>query len=212
RPDLDKLLERYNLKNAQDLLAAIGRGEISAVQVANSHAPTAEEPQGEANPEKAGQRRPASSGHGRVIVEGVDDLMTHMARCCKPVPYDAITGYITRGRGVTIHRQDCPVVRRLEEQQGERLIPVAWSHSQPPGAFLVDIQVHAHDRKGLLRDITSVLSNEELDLLGVKTHSNRRKERADMRFTLEVGDVAQLSRVMKKLEQIPDVLEVRRQS
>ncbi len=210
RPDLEKLLPRYNLKSVDDLYAAIGRGEISAVQVANSGQPA--RPTEEEIVEKAAQRpRRSTTSHGRVVVEGVDDLMTTMARCCKPVPHDPIVGYITRGRGVTIHRRDCPVVKRLEEEQRERLIPVAWSQSQPPGAFLVDIQVHAADRKGLLRDITSVFSNEEVDVLGVKTRSNRRKETADMRFTVEVSDVTQLSRVMEKLNQVPDVVEVRRQ-
>jgi len=212
RPDLEKLLPRYNLKSVDDLYAAIGRGEISAVQVANSGQPAPARPAEEEIVEKAAQRpRRSTTSHGRVVVEGVDDLMTTMARCCKPVPYDPIVGYITRGRGVTIHRRDCPVVKRLEEEQRERLIPVAWSESQPPGAFLVDIQVHAADRKGLLRDITSVFSNEEVDVLGVKTRSNRRKETADMRFTVEVSDVTQLSRVMEKLNQVPDVVEVRRQ-
>jgi len=212
RPDLEKLLPRYNLKSVDDLYAAIGRGEISAVQVANSGQPAPARPADEEIVEKAAQRpRRSTTSHGRVVVEGVDDLMTTMARCCKPVPHDPIVGYITRGRGVTIHRRDCPVVKRLEEEQRERLIPVAWSQSQPPGAFLVDIQVHAADRKGLLRDITSVFSNEEVDVLGVKTRSNRRKETADMRFTVEVSDVTQLSRVMEKLNQVPDVVEVRRQ-
>ncbi len=212
RPDLEKLLPRYRLKTVEDLYAAIGRGEVSAIQVANAQLPALERPVEEEILERAAQResRPPKS-HGRVVVEGVDDLMTSMARCCKPVPGDEIIGYITRGRGVTIHRRDCPVVRRLEQEQRERLIPVSWSESQPPGAFLVDIHVHAGDRKGLLRDITSVFSNEEVDVLGVKTRSNRRKETADMRFTVEVKDVGQLSRVLEKLHQVPDVVEVRRQ-
>ena len=196
----------------EDLYAAIGRGEVSPVQVASAQAPPEERPVEESIAEKAALReRRQGRGHGQVMVEGVDDLMTNMARCCKPVPYDPIVGYITRGRGVTIHRRDCPVVKRLREEQQERLIPVTWSEEQPQGAFLVDIQVHAGGRKGLLRDITSVFSNEEVDVLGVKTRSNRRKETADMRFTVEVQDVTQLSRVMEKLEQVPDVVGVRRQ-
>ena len=212
RPDLSRLLARYNFTAVEDLYAAIGRGEVSPVQVASAQAPPEERPVEESIAEKAAlrERRPGR-GHGQVMVEGVDDLMTNMARCCKPVPYDPIVGYITRGRGVTIHRRDCPVVKRLREEQQERLIPVTWSEEQPQGAFLVDIQVHAGDRKGLLRDITSVFSNEEVDVLGVKTRSNRRKETADMRFTVEVQDVTQLSRVMEKLEQVPDVVGVRRQ-
>lgn len=212
RPDLEQLLPRYHLKSVDDLYAAIGRGELSAAQVANARIASVEPPVEEQIVEKAARRETRTKGsHGRVVVEGVDDLMTSMARCCKPVPGDTIIGYITRGRGVTIHRKDCPVARRLSQEQPERLIPVAWSEDQPKGHFLVDIQIHAADRKGLLRDISSVFSNEEMDVLGVKTRSNRRKETADMRFTVEVSDVRQLSRVMEKLSQVPDVLEARRQ-
>ncbi len=209
RPDLERLLERYRFRRVEELLAAIGRGEISPVQVANAGAAAVPPPEEEtAAPPPPRPRTPA---HGRVVVEGVDDLMTHMARCCKPVPSDPIIGYITRGRGVTIHRRDCPVVKRLEQEQAERLIPVEWSRTQPPGAFLVDISIHAADRKGLLRDVTAVFSNEEVDVLGVRTRSNRRRETADMQFTVEVRDVNQLSRLLEKLSQVPDVVEVRRQ-
>jgi len=212
KPDLEKLLEKYNFKTVDDLYAAMGRGEVSATQVANLQAaPTVVDDDREISL-KADRRSGRHKGAaGEVVVQGVDGLMTHTARCCKPVPYDPIMGYITRGKGVTVHREDCPVLRRLKKDQAERLIPVVWSEEQPRGAFLVDVQLYAHDRKGLLRDISSVFSNEEVDVLGVKTHSNRRKETASMRFTVEVADMAQLSRVMEKLAQVPDVLEVKRQ-
>ncbi|WP_457676185.1 RelA/SpoT family protein [Thiolapillus sp.] len=212
KPDLEKLLEKYNLKTVDDLYAAMGRGEVSATQIANQQVVTPVVDDDREISLKADRR---SGRHGRatgeVVVQGVDGLMTHTARCCKPVPYDPIVGYITRGKGVSIHREDCPVLRRLKKDQAERLIPVVWSEEQPRGVFLVDIQLHAHDRKGLLRDISSVFSNEEVDVLGVKTSSNRRKETASMRFTVEVEDMAQLSRVMEKLAQVPDVMDVKRQ-
>ncbi len=213
KPDLEAQLERYRLKSVDDLLAAIGRGEISAAQVAGAARTEAPAPDEETLLDRLDQPAPAKrSGHGRIQVVGVEGLMTHMARCCKPVPWDEIVGYITRGRGVTIHRRDCPVVQRLAREQAERLIPVSWSEEQPPGAFLVDIQIHAGDRKGLLRDITAVFSNEEVNVLGVKTQSNRRTETADMRFTAEVRDMDQLARLLQKLAQVPDVVEVRRQA
>jgi GTP pyrophosphokinase len=134
-----------------------------------------------------------------------------MARCCKPVPYDPILGYITRGRGVTIHRQDCRVVQRMDEENRARLIDVVWADGQEQSRFMVDIQVLAQDRKGLLRDISSVFANADIDVLGVNTQSDRRHEKASMRFTVEVSDMNQLSRVMGQLEQIPDVDDVRRQ-
>ncbi|WP_456416561.1 RelA/SpoT family protein [Thiolapillus sp.] len=212
KPDLERLLPKYNFKAVDDLYAAIGRGEVSATQIANLQLGSVVRNDDEeitAKAEKRIQRR-AGKG-GQIVVQGVDDLMTHTARCCKPVPYDPIVGYITRGRGVTIHRQDCSVVKRLRQDQAERLLPVNWSEDQSQGAFLADIQIYAHDRKGLLRDISSVFSNEEVDVLGVKTHTDRKKEKASMRFTTEVADMTQLSRVLEKLAQIPDVLEVRRQ-
>ncbi len=206
-------MEKYNFKTVDDLFAAIGRGEVSAAQIANLQVADPEKDDDLEITTKAENRVSQHSGKGgQVVVQGVDDLMTHTALCCKPVPYDPIVGYITRGRGVTIHRQSCSVVKRLEAEQGERLIPVSWSDEQPKGAFLVDVKIYAHDRKGLLRDISSVFSNEEVDVLGVKTHSDRKKDMANMRFTVEVSDMTQLSRVLEKLAQIPDVVEVRRQN
>ena len=212
KPDLEKLLDKYNFKTVDDLYAAMGRGEVSATQVANLQAAPAVVDDDREISLKADRRSGRHKGTaGEVVVQGVDGLMTHTARCCKPVPYDSIVGYITRGKGVTIHREDCPVLRRLKKDQPERLIPVVWSEEQPRGAFLVDVQIYAHDRKGLLRDISSVFSNEEVDVLGVKTHSDRKKEIASMRFTVEVTDMIQLSAVMEKLAQVPDVLDVKRQ-
>ncbi len=217
KPDLEKLIGRFNFKTGDDLLAAIGRGELSAIQIANTQS---EKVQRDAAakadqeiPEKLKRRAPSKTagGTGQVVVEGIGDLMTQMAKCCKPVPYDAIIGYITRGRGVTVHRQDCAVVRKMDAQNKARLVDVAWADTQQDSRFLVDIHVLAGDRKGLLRDISSVFANAEIDVLGVNTQSDRRSDQASMRFTAEVADMAQLSRVMERLAQVPDVIDVRRQ-
>ncbi len=217
KPDLDKLATRFNLKSSDDLLAAIGRGEMSAIQIANTqleraHRDAAERADIEI-PERVRQRAPtrAGGGAGQVVVEGVGDLMTQMAKCCKPVPFDAIVGYITRGRGVTVHREDCSVVRKMDAENRARLVDVAWADAQPDSRFLVDIHVFAGDRKGLLRDISSVFANAEIDVLGVNTQSDLRNDRASMRFTAEVADMNQLSWVIDRLAQIPDVIDVRRQ-
>jgi GTP pyrophosphokinase len=218
KPDLDRLAARFNFKTHDDLFAAIGSGELSAIQVANAQAERqakaqAAEEADRAIPEKLKRRAPSGAvgGSGQIVVDGIGDLMTQMARCCKPVPYDAIVGYITKGRGVTVHRQDCPVVQKMDPAHRARLVDVAWADAQTDSRFLVDIHVLAADRKGLLRDISSVFANAEIDVLGVNTQSDRRHERATMRFTAEVTDMAQLSRVIDRLAQIPDVLDVRRQ-
>jgi len=218
KPDLDRLTLRFHFKTHDDLLAAIGRGELSAIQVANAQAEraaphAAAEIADRAIPERLRRRAPsrAAGGAGQVVVEGIGDLMTQMAKCCKPVPYDDIVGYITRGRGVTVHRRDCAVVGKMDAANRARLVDVAWADTQQDSRFLVDIHVLAADRKGLLRDISSVFANAEIDVLGVNTQSDRRHERANMRFTAEVTDMAQLSRVIDRLAQIPDVIDVRRQ-
>jgi len=145
-----------------------------------------------------------------VVVEGVDNLMTHLAHCCKPVPYDGIVGFITRGRGITVHRSDCSTLRNLGDQEQARLVNVAWAMQPADASYQVDIRVVAGDRKGLLRDISSILTNEEVDVISVSTQSNRKTDRANMRFTVEVVSIRQLSRILEKISQLPDVIEVHR--
>jgi GTP pyrophosphokinase len=217
KPDLDKLAARFNFKTPDDLLAAIGRGELSALQLANTQVEKVRRDAAEIADheiaDKVRRRAPAhgQGGSGQVVVDGIGDLMTQMAGCCKPVPYDAIVGYITRGRGVTVHRKDCSVVRKMDDSNRARLVDVWWADGQADARFLVDIHIQAGDRKGLLRDISSVFANAEIDVLGVNTQSDRRNDQASMRFTAEVSDITQLSRVLDRLAQIPDVIDVRRQ-
>ncbi|MGD2082449.1 MAG: bifunctional (p)ppGpp synthetase/guanosine-3',5'-bis(diphosphate) 3'-pyrophosphohydrolase, partial [Chromatiales bacterium] len=205
KQDLDRLAQRFNFQKSDDLYAAIGRGDVSPIQAANA----LQQPQPRKRLPKTPERR-AGTNRGEVMVEGVEDLMTHMARCCKPVPYDAIVGYITRGRGVTVHRRDCAMIRKMDESDRSRLVRVVWSGTPGPAAYAVDIQVMAGDRKGLLRDISSVLTNEDVDVLGVKSQSNRRTDTAGFRFTVEIADMEQLGRILDRIQQLPEVLEARR--
>jgi GTP pyrophosphokinase len=224
KPNLEQIGLKFNFHKGEDLLAGIGRGEIPVGQIARQvgepKAEIKEEPQDHAAEaaalvEKRRERRrkqhPRRDGaHSEVVIEGIDDLMTHMAHCCKPVPYDPIVGYITRGRGVTVHRRDCSNLRNLSEPEQARLIDVNWSDQVEDAAYPVDIMVLASDRKGLLRDISSVLSDDDVDVVGVNTVSDRRTDRASMRFTVEVKNMDQLEQVIVKLRQIPDVIGVRR--
>ncbi len=215
RPDLDKLARRFRFHEVDELLAAVGRGDLSAIQAANSQlaeVPKDAEAAERAIIEKARARRPSTGGAaGTVVVQGVGDLMTHMAGCCKPVPPDPIVGYITRGRGITIHRQDCRVVHKMDAENRSRLVPAVWAEGQQGSHFVADIHLYAGDRKGLLRDITSVFANADIRVLGVNSQSDRREDTASMRITVEVDDMTQLAQVMGQLAQIPDVIEVRRQ-
>ena len=216
QPDLDKIAERFHQNNSNDLLAAIGRGDVSPIQVAAcAHRRQAElplnlPPSQTPRRKSRSHKKPSSSN---VIVDGVGDLLTTTAKCCKPVPYDPIVGYITRGRGITIHRRDCAMIQKIDESGKERLINVIWADQKETqaGTYPVDIRVFAIDRKGLLRDISSILSIEDVDVVGVKTHSDKKTDRASMKFTIEIENMSQLSRVMEKISQLPDIIEVKRQ-
>lgn len=208
----ESLVEHFNVKNFDDFLAAIGRGEITAVQIAGSvykHILPKQVKQKAAEPIPLFGKRVPSDSSASVQIMGVGGLTTKMARCCKPLPFDPITGYITRGRGVTVHRRDCPNLLRLQMQERERLIEVAWGDDTAE-TYPVDISIQAFDRQGLLRDITNVLTNTQLNVLSVNTHTNKKTYMAEMTFSLEVEDVDQLSRALAKIEQLPNVMEVSR--
>ena len=215
KPQLDQLAPRFNFKRGEDMLAAIGRGDLSVGQVARQVGePRTQEPQ--PREQEARLRAPARApskfrpGAGEVVVEEVNDLMTQIANCCKPVPYDAIVGFVTRGRGVTVHRRDCANVKHLPPGEMDRLVRVRWASQPADATYPVDVLVIAADRKGLLRDISSVFADDDVDVVGVNTHSDRSTDTAAMRFTVEVRDMDQLARVLGKLNQVPDVLDVRR--
>ncbi|MCB1762058.1 MAG: bifunctional (p)ppGpp synthetase/guanosine-3',5'-bis(diphosphate) 3'-pyrophosphohydrolase [Gammaproteobacteria bacterium] len=214
RPDLEKAAARFNFKKTDDLIAAIGRGEVSPVQVAGM-GEERKRPEVEVEPTTLPLRRrpgkPGVRGSGDVLVEGVLDLLTHTAGCCKPVPYDSITGFITRGRGVSVHRSDCATLNELGKQDRTRLVEVAWAEAPDEASYPVDIRVIAADRKGLLRDISSILANEEVNVVAVSTQSDRRTDQANMRFTVEVASMRQLSRILEKISQLPDVIDALRQ-
>ncbi len=207
---LDEVALKFNYRRGEDLLAAIGRGDLAVGQVARQVGePKAEEPR-ETEPRHRPSHRHKPTGAGDVIVEGVDDLMTQMAPCCKPVPHDDIVGFVTRGRGITIHRKTCGNVRHLPPAEAARLIRVRWADQPAQSVYPVDILVIAADRKGLLRDVSSIFSDEDVDVLGVNSHSEKSTDTASMRFTAAVKDMDQLERLISKIQQIPDVLEVRR--
>ncbi len=224
RPLLEQIAARYNLQRGEDVLAAIGRGDLSAGQIARQvgesrqHGDEATE-SGLAEPIQQITFKPrpargsaASAGNREpdIIVQGVGDLMTQIASCCKPVPRDPIVGFVTRGRGIRIHRQNCRNMAHLPPADQERLIEAQWAEQSQNTRFAVDIRLLAVDRRGLLRDVSTALADAHADVAGVTTHSDRRAEVATMRFTLRIASIEELERLLAKLRQVPDVLEVRR--
>jgi len=139
-----------------------------------------------------------------VTVLGLKGLLTVMARCCNPTPGDEIIGYITRGRGATIHRQDCPNMLRIKDR--ERLVKVSWGENVR--TYPVPIRIRAFDRQGLMGDITTLLNSESVNIVGVQSDMN--KNLADLRLVIEVRDINQLSRMLARIENLPNVLEAQR--
>jgi GTP pyrophosphokinase len=152
------------------------------------------------------QSKAAGAGSGILIV-GVDRLMTGLARCCKPAPPDPIVGFVTRGKGISIHRQSCPNVARMKERQPERLITADWG-ARRDEVFAVDVIVEAMDRQGLLRDVSEVFSREKINVTAVNTLT--RNLQARMAFTLEVRGLDELKRALLLVREISGVLSTAR--
>ena len=207
----EKVAEKLGFARPDDLYAALGHGALTIGQVigriADLLAPAP------AEDSLLITRRPRSSdvaGRDDVQIRGVGQLLTQMAHCCQPAPFEPIIGYITQGRGVTIHRQDCANLLGLASQHHERLIDVSWGET--PATYVMDIMIIAYDRSGLLRDITSILANEQVNVLGANTLTDRATSIARMGLTLEITDVVQLSRVLDRISQLHNVVEVYRKS
>jgi GTP pyrophosphokinase len=143
-----------------------------------------------------------------VLVVGTDGLMTQLARCCKPAPPDSIVGFVTRGKGVSIHRVGCKNFIEMRRKAPERVIQAAWGNPGAATVYPVDIFVLANDRQGLLRDISDIFLREKINVIGVSTQST--KGQARMAFTAEIGSTAQLVKALTVIRDINGVLEARR--
>lgn len=209
--DFDKLAEKCNLKNAEDLFAALGAGDLRLAHVVNAAQQLLEPERGFDQLELLPRRHAPTrvGGTDEIQILGVGNLLTQMAGCCQPVPGDAIVGYITQGRGVSIHRQDCPSVLQLGEREPQRIIQVGWGQA-PAKTYPVDIQIRAYDRSGLLRDVTQVLLNEKINVLAVNTQSDKSDNTANMRLTIEIPGMAALGRLLARIAQLPNIIEARR--
>jgi GTP pyrophosphokinase len=207
--DYKMLARRFGYQAVEDLYAAIGAGDINGSQVvattqAMIEGITADEPTIEISQEKPS--RPVRDG---IVVQGVGNLLTQIAGCCKPVPGDAINGYVTVGRGVSIHREDCPKMLSLQYAEPERVIEVSWGDA-PSKTYPVDIEVVAYDRRGLLRDITTLLANARIDVIAVNTLSDKSENTATMKLTVEVASLQALGALLAKMNRLPNVLNAAR--
>ena len=203
-------LMRYNSVDA--LLAAIGYGDISTQQVADRLLQEEEKERQQQALEQALSETTRTSTIPKsvedVVAGGATGLLITPARCCHPVPGEDVVGYITRGRGITLHRKDCPNV--LKGLDKDRLIDVSWPAKQG-NTYPVRIHILALDRPGLLRDISTIVSNEGINIADAYTHTDPAKQTAEIRITLEIAHAGQISRILNQLEQLPNVLEARRE-
>jgi GTP pyrophosphokinase len=208
--NLEDLATQLGFDNANALFEDVGKDEFSLRSIELVLRP-AEPPQFDA---EAPLIRKAKSGdnpsRGGLLVVGVDSLMTQMAKCCKPAPPDAICGFVTRGKGVSVHRTDCTNLREMVAKNGERLIEVEWGLNQTAGSsvYPVDVTVQALDRTGLLRDISEVFTKEKMNVIGVQTQSI--KGTAWMTFTVEVSDSGRLHKVLGLVAELSGVRWARR--
>ncbi len=202
-------LMRYDSVDA--LLAAIGYGDISTQQVADRLLQEEEKERQQQALERAlteTTRHTSVPTVEDVIAGGTTGLLITPARCCHPVPGEDVVGYITRGRGITLHRKDCPNV--LKGLDKDRLIDVSWP-AKRGNTYPVRIHILALDRPGLLRDISTIVSNEGINIADAYTHTDPAKQTAEIQITLEIAHAGQISRILNQLEQLPNVLEARRE-
>ncbi|HML41147.1 MAG TPA: bifunctional (p)ppGpp synthetase/guanosine-3',5'-bis(diphosphate) 3'-pyrophosphohydrolase [Bellilinea sp.] len=199
--DLEKISRDFDFKSAEDLYVAIGCGDIGTGKIINRLNDTNIRKDPLLVPHAPRETKPNDKA---VSVLGLKGLLTTFARCCNPAPGDEIVGYITRGRGATIHRQDCPNILRLKDR--ERIVKVTWG--EPQLTYPVSVVVKAYDRQGLLSDISNILSNEEVNLLDIDLKVSHNL--AAISMVLEVGDISQLSLVLNRIENLPNVMEAHR--
>ncbi len=205
--DVDQLPALLGLRTRDDLLEALAMGEVTAGQLARA---LQQEPQVAAAAPVAvpAPARPRQDP-GALRIEGVGNLLTTLARCCQPLPGDRVRGFITRGRGVSVHRADCPALARLERRDPERIIEVEWGRASEQ-AWEVDVGIRGYDRKGLHKDITTAITSAGTPIVASSSRADPRHAEMDMRFTLRVRDYEQLSDLMARLSALPNVIDVRR--
>jgi len=207
---LDDLASQLGFDSADALFEVVGKDEFSlrSIEIV-LRPPEPVQPDDEVLQLKK-PRESSHSGKGGVLVVGIDSLMTQLAKCCKPAPPDLIAGFVTRGKGVSVHRADCSNLRNMVQRSGDRCIDVAWGGAQGHNGsvYPVDVAVQAADRQGLLRDISEVFAKEKMNVIGVQTQSV--KGTAWMTFTVEVAESGKLGKVLGTVSELSGVRSARR--
>jgi GTP pyrophosphokinase len=209
----DSVALLFNYEKMDDFLAAVGAGDINSSQIANHILEAERKHQQQAQiadmmlkPRLSPTPLPVTPGNGSINIMGTGGLLVNLARCCNPMPGEKIVGYITRGRGVTVHRQDCTNMNSHVEP--ERLIDVTWDHVPDEQRYTVPVEIIAYDREGLMRDISTVIADEQVNMTSVNVAT--RQNIATLQLTIEIASVEQLTRILTRLECITSVVEAHR--
>ncbi len=205
---LDTLAEQLGFKNAESLFEVVGKDELSLRTIENVLRPAEPAP----DDDRVALHRPRSAAGGGVLVVGIDSLLTTLARCCRPAPPDSIAGFVTRGRGVAVHRASCTNLRHMAQTAPGRVIDVAWGApgGDKAAVYPLDVLVEAADRPGLLRDISEVFAKDKMNVIGVHTQSAKDRSAAWMTFTVELGEASRLAAVLAQIGRVPGVRHARR--
>ena len=205
KPDnIQKVLESLNVQTEDDLYAAVGFGHTPALSVVHKLAANHLPPEGLM---VTGKRTSGDSKLG-IIAGGVDDVAIKRSQCCGPIPGDEVIGYVTRGRGMTLHRKGCPNIIAYKEKEAERLVEVEWRQS-PGERFLIGIRIDALDRMGLLKDIAAIFSENKTNIISAKIKAYANKT-AMFDLSIEVEDLVHLTSLMSRIGTLNDIMEIRR--
>jgi len=208
--NLEELARKCGFDKVDDLFLAVGKDEFSMRQIEHAlHDQVVEAVSDEVQVNKSRASSVVQGAKSGVLVVGTDGLLTQLAKCCKPAPPDVIVGFVTRGKGVSIHRANCKNFGEMRKKSPERVILTSWGEPGRETVYPVDIYVLAQDRQGLLRDISEIFSREKINVIGVNTQSA--KGQARMSFTAEIGSTAQLQKALTILRDVNGVQDVRRQ-
>lgn len=202
--------------NEEDMLANLGNGDIKIAQIIGAMQRIRQPASINNMPHVLPRTAKVETGTSKtqlnkseIVVAGVDHVVTHMARCCSPIPGDDIIGYITLGEGIAIHRNDCINVLQVSPEKKARLIAVRWG-SKITNIYEVDIEIKAYNRRGLVRDISAVVSAEDVDIITIQSLTDKEANQADFRLKLELPDLNTLGRVLTRINQIPNIIDVYR--
>lgn len=213
---LDEVAAKLNYKSGDGMMAALGRGELKIGHVihvlgVSQQSPGLDQQSAEpTTPQVAPSQKPEiPKARGDFNIQGVDNLLSRPARCCKPIPGDPIIGYITQGKGISIHRKDCRNILSVDSTKHDRLVEVNWGTEQAP-TYLVDLEIHAYERQGLVRDISTIVTAEKINIAGINLRHDKNKQYAYLTLTVEIHEMDSLDKVLTKLQQMTDVVKVER--